>query len=99
MAIITNSIKGRFVKDYSLPITIFQNDIFMYFIALYDDFFNTKEKYRLLVETVDTLGDEEKFMTEFNLIKDIIIEEITNKKEYKTLATNQFDINIKYYRL
>ena len=40
-----NKIKQRFVKDYNLPINIFNDEIFNYYIELYDFFFlNTWEK-------------------------------------------------------
>jgi hypothetical protein len=86
MATLTNSIKQRFVKDYNLPINIFEDEVFNYFIDLYDRTHKTKEKYELLKETVDILNGEEGFFKEFESIKTKIIEEISQKKAYKVLS-------------
>lgn len=94
MATITNSIKKRFVKDFNLPINVFEDEYFKYFIDLYYELFQTKLKYALLVNTVNHLEGEENFMKRFHQLKDLIIREISSKSEYKTLASHPELISI-----
>jgi hypothetical protein len=49
MATITNSIKQRFIKDYNLPINIFEDDVFNYFIDLYDKTHKTKQFLLIII--------------------------------------------------
>jgi len=86
MAVITNNIKKRFIRDYNLPITNLETSDFLYFIDLYDDLFDTKKKYRLLVETINHFGDEHKFMGAFTKLRETIIKEVSNTPEYKDLG-------------
>ena len=83
---ITRSIKRQFVKDYNLPIKLFDDEIFAYYIDLYDKLFNTKYKYYLLETLVSRLGGEQGFMHEFSSIKDEIIADISSKPVYAKLA-------------
>ena len=89
MAVITNNIKKRFVKDYNLPIAVFQDDTFDYFIDLYDKLYQTKSKYKLLVETVELFDDEQGFLNAFNRVKGKILDEISSKESYKRLADDR----------
>jgi len=57
---LTNSLKKRFVKDFSLPISIFKDDIFKYYINELDNYFQTKNKLKLFNNWINTLSKEEK---------------------------------------
>lgn len=86
---LSNSLKKRFCKDFSLPIGLFDDDDFYYFIELYDSLLFTKEKLRMLEDVVSTLGGEEQFMQEFNRIKSDIIESVSNTQGYMNLSSDK----------
>lgn len=83
---ISRNIRRRFVKDYNLPIKIFDDDMFDYYIDLYDAMHGTKYKYQMLEQSVSAHRGEEGFMKEFNSIKDEIIADISSKDSYKELS-------------
>lgn len=85
MAVITENIRRKFVKDYNLPINVFDLKSFMYFIDLYDDLYGTIHKYQTLVQAVMNLTDEAGFYNEFSNIRNTIIDEISSKEAYKKL--------------
>lgn len=93
--IISLNIKKRFVKDYNLPIKLFDDEMFAYYIDLYDKMHNTKHKYRLLEQSVMTCKGEEGFLKEFNSIKDEIISDISSKESYKKLSETKVPIEYK----
>lgn len=74
----SHSVLKRFVKDYSLPIQLFQQPYFDYFIDLYDKQFDTKNKYKLLCGTINICGNEQNFMEQYYKIKDKILEVMKN---------------------
>ena len=86
---LSNSLKKRFCKDFSLPISLFDEEYFYYFIDQYDSLLETKSKLQLLEETVDTLGGEEQFMQEFNRIKDAIIKDVSESNGYINLSKDK----------
>jgi len=86
---LSNSIKKRFCKDFSLPIGLFDDEAFYYFIELYDVQYNTKAKLKLLEDIITELGSEEAFMQEFNLLKNRIIEDISATPTYTKLAADK----------
>ncbi len=80
---LSESILRRFVKDYSLPIVLFDEEHFNYYIDLYDDLFDTKKKFELLNQTVSILGGESEFFKEADRIQNSVIDHIKNKPEYQ----------------
>lgn len=78
----SHSVLKRFVKDYSLPIQLIREPYFDYYINLYDNQYNTKEKYQLLCDTVATCGSEDNFMNEYHRIKDDILNTIKSTEAY-----------------
>jgi len=81
----------RFVKDFSLPIQILQNPYFEYFKNLYDNVYNSNEKYKLFQNTVNTLGSIEQFFSETKKVMDNIIDEISVLEIYKKFNTDILD--------
>lgn len=82
---LSNTIKKRFCKDFALPIGIFDNEYFEYFMQEYDSLLNTSIKKYMLYDALLTLGGEEGFMQEFNRIKEAIINDISSKEVYKDI--------------
>lgn len=79
---LSNSIKNRFVKDYSLPIQLVQEPFFSYFIELYEPLFGTKSKLELLLDTIQLHGGEKSFFDAMDAIKNRVVEHITSKPRY-----------------
>ena len=82
---ITNTLKQKFVKDYNLPITIFENDLFDYYIKELDLQYNTIKKYELFKNFVNQYATQEEFMQASTKIIDNILEYVSNKENYKKL--------------
>jgi hypothetical protein len=89
---ISLNIKKRFVKDYNLPIKLFDDEMFKYYIGLYNEVHKTKYKYHMLELSVMGNKGEEGFMKEFNSVKDKIIADISSKESYKRLADSRVPI-------
>jgi len=86
----------RFVKDFSLPIQILQNPYFEYYKNLYDNVYNSNEKYKLFQNTVNTLGSIEQFFSKTKRVMDSIIDEISILEVYKKFNTDILeDYNVK----
>jgi len=86
----------RFVKDFSLPIQILQNPYFEYYKNLYDNVYNSNEKYKLFQNTVNTLGSIEQFFSKTKRVLDSIIDEISILEVYKKFNTDILeDYNVK----
>jgi hypothetical protein len=79
---ISHIVLKRFVKDYSLPIQLVREPYFDYFLNLYDAQFNTKEKYKLLCDTINICGNEQNFMEQYHKIKDNILDAMKANSHY-----------------
>lgn len=86
----TNSIIKRFCKDYSLPIVIFQEPIFSYFIELYDPLLQTKQKQEYLHKYLNSISNIEDFFTNSNLIISNIQNFIKSSSTYQKM--NDLDL-------
>lgn len=80
---ISNNMKRRFVKDMDIPINVFDDQYFSYFIDLFDSFYNSKFKYELLKSALDILGTEENFFSESDRIIKSIVSDISSNIVYK----------------
>ncbi len=69
-----HSIVKRFLKDYKLPIQVFQDPYLEYFLELYDDFHQSKSKFKRLTNMTSHLEHGEQFFEinrdVFNLFKE-----------------------------
>lgn len=81
----------RFVKDYKLPITIFEKDLFNYFLDLYDKTLNTHEKFDMLKKTLDKFESVPNFLDYYYTIRNNIITDLNKKESYKNFSN--FDMN------
>ncbi|EEM25100.1 hypothetical protein P9035_18850 [Bacillus thuringiensis] len=77
-------LKNRFVKDFSLPIKVFQEPYFSYYLELYDETHQTKRKYNMFKDAVERNGGERGFMDYYNQLKDKVSNTIKQ--------TNAFDV-------
>lgn len=78
---ISSSVKKRFVKDYNLPITLFRDDIFHYFLGIYDEHLNTVNKWDTLIDVHSRLG-ESGFFAESQKIMDSVVASISSNESY-----------------
>lgn len=89
----THNLRKRFVKDHSLPISIFKNPYFNYYINLYQDSFYSLDNYNSFSIMIDKIG-EDKFFEKSNNLKENIVKAITSKNSYK----NFLNQNIKSFK-
>lgn len=92
---LTNNIKKRFVKDFRLPITIFQEPYFSYFIDLYNPIYKTEEKLNLLYQLLESYKNEEDFFQKNKEITTKIKEIIIASKSYEkfnSINLNEFQL-------
>lgn len=83
MSAITHSLRKRFIKDYSIPITLVQDPYFDYFIKTYDPLFNSLSSYKEFERIVELLGGEEGFFSYAKNLNDSVIEHVKGKPAYK----------------
>jgi len=88
---ITNNLKSRFVKDYNLPIKIYQEPYFTDRLVLFDKMFNTLSKWDLFEREISIFGNEQDYFRYYNEIKDKFINNIKSKPEY--VEFNTCDMN------
>ena len=93
-SILNNSIKQRFVKDYRLPINLFNEPYFDYFLNLYDPHYQSKDKFQLLLNTLAPLNNSEEFFGLSHSLTSQIKELISNSKSYKDF--NNVDLNTNF---
>lgn len=86
-----NNLKKRFVSDYNLPIIIFEEPDFEYFLNLYEEQFSTKTKWDKLINVIDEKfnGNPNLFLEEFARVRNNMIESILNNKYYQEFNENQ----------
>ena len=79
-----NSVKKRFVNDYNLPIQVFDDEYFFYYLDLYEDTHNTLTKWNNLVNMVNTKfnGNYDDWLTYYSKVRDNIINSILNNQAY-----------------
>lgn len=81
----------RWVKDYDLPIKIFEEPYFSYLINLYDDVLCTKDKLNLLIDIISDFNNENEYLSHNNKLTDSIINTIQEQSAYKDFITMNMD--------
>ena len=79
---VDNHLRKRFAKDFALPLPLVDSPYFEYFIGLYDPLFQTRQKWALLLKTLNELGSPDAFFEQFHLIKNQVIEEVCAHPAY-----------------
>jgi len=71
--ILSKQMREFFIKDNGIPMQVIEDPYFHYYLNLFDPYFQSLEKYKLLIDTIGILGDESKisevsrtFMDEVN---------------------------------
>lgn len=94
-----NSLKKRFVSDYNIPIIIFEEDDFNYFLDLYENQIGSRTKWNELISTINDKFDSNPhlFLEEYARVRNVMIESIETNDYYKNFidSTNnlsQYDL-------
>lgn len=95
-----NKIKQRFVKDYNLPINIFNDEIFNYYIELYDFF--PKNTWEKLCDAINNKynGNSSLWLDYCAKVRDDAISGVIESDEYKTFNDSknllkEYNIDVK----
>lgn len=83
----------RFISDYKLPIAIFDEKYFNYFINLYEKEFGSLTKYNTLCNLIDKRfnGSAQEFLNYYYYKRDKIITQIESSNPY--IEFNNMDMN------
>lgn len=79
---ITANLRKRFVKDYKLPIKIYDEPYFSYQLNLYDDYYNCVEKYEAFKLELNAFNNEEDYFAYYRSIKEKMMYYIKNSTGY-----------------
>lgn len=96
---ILNTLKLRFVNDMKLPIIIFEEPDFDYFLDLYQTQFSSRTEWNKLIDIVyDKFdGNPNLFLEEYARVRNAMIDSIENNEYYKEFVDgnnklSQYDI-------
>lgn len=83
-----NKLRQRFVKDYNLPINVFEENQFNYYIGLYDFF--PRDKWENLKKMIDEKydGNVEKWLDYCASVRDNAINGVIESEVYKTFNSS-----------
>ncbi len=86
-----NALKKRFVSDYNLPIDIFENDIFEYFLDLYEGIYKSRTKWNKLLDVINSKfnGNPQAFIDEYSLVRNNLISAILENEYYKDFNSHE----------
>lgn len=92
-----NSIKKRFVNDYNLPIQVFEDSYFNYYLTLYETKHQTLSKWTRLIDMINNKfnGNDDEWLTYYSEVRDNIITSILNNPSY--IKFSQEDDMNKYH--
>lgn len=89
---INPNILKQFVKDFELPITIFNEPYFSYFVELYDKNFDIKEKLLMLEKVVEDATQKNKSFSEYvETTRNQIISSINSTEIYKSYVNDKME--------
>lgn len=81
----------RWSNDFNIPIKIYEEPYFSYFIELYDNHFGTKRKLNFLNDALAKFESAENFLAYNNKVTDNIVSYIVSKKEYSDFLNVDMD--------
>lgn len=78
------NLRKRFVSDFQIPICIFDDPYFNYFIDLYQDYFESRTKWNNLAYTIHQRfnSNPNLFLEEYAHVRDNIINDLLTKESY-----------------
>ena len=82
----------RFAKDFLLPIPVYEPKYLNYYLNLYDGLYHTKDKYNLLIATLNKHGGNEPLYSYSVQIRTNAENIIKNRESYQRFISNTNDI-------
>lgn len=94
---ISEKLKERFCKDCNIPLKLFKEPYFTGRLQLYDNYYNTLDKWNIFVKELDKYKCEQDYLEEYNRVKDAVIKDIKDSDGYKRLnAEDMNEYTVKY---
>lgn len=72
----------KFSKDFNIPIPVFEEPYFSYFIHLYDDFFDTKKLFTGFSQDVAAMGGLDNYYTAYKEFSKQVIETVSTNDSF-----------------
>ena len=73
---ISEKLKERFCKDCNIPLKLFKESYFTDRLQLYDNYYNTLDKWNIFVRELEKYKCEQDYLEEYNRVKDAAINDI-----------------------
>lgn len=83
----------RFLKDYKLPIQVYQEPYFSYYIKLLDPYYGSVEKYELFKKTYKQFKDAEEFIVFGSSLVNKVVDHVKSKEEFQKFNTDNDYLN------
>lgn len=80
---INDNDRKQFIKDFNLPIPVYKEPHFSYYLELFDDLYNSKSKYELLKDAIKKTHNLKKYTYE---LMNRIVEKIKSQSEYENFV-------------
>jgi hypothetical protein len=94
---ISEKLKERFCKDCNIPLKLFKEPYFTDRLQLYDNYYNTLDKWNIFVRELEKYKCEQDYLEEYNRVKDAAIKNIKDSDGYKSLnAEDMGKYSLKY---
>jgi hypothetical protein len=83
---LSHTIRKKFAKDMSLPISVIQDPYWEHQIEYLDPYYNIKSKLEVLKRNLAEYKDEGSFLSKISGTREYIIDHIKGKEAYKTFS-------------
>jgi len=83
MQTLSHSLRNKFVRDMSLPISVVQDPYWQHQIDYLDAQYGTHEKIKILERSLGEFSDENAFLSNMSAVRQHIIDHIQSKEAYK----------------
>ena len=89
--------RKQFIKDFGLPIPVYKEPYFSYFLETLDTILDTKKKYRLLLDAIENLDQRGKKLKTFTMeLSNKIIQQISEQNIYQQFTKDTSKATSKY---
>ena len=80
---VTDQLRSKFIKDNNLPIPLYSEPYFSYYLELYDGILNTKKKFENFTKSFEEIGSDQLFFSKSKDFSNSVIEKISETEVYK----------------
>lgn len=87
-------VRKRFVNDMNLSFPVLEDPYFDYYVDLYNEHHNSKEKLNLLIKEIEKFDSQEDFLKDYYKTRDNILEALKNDayNNFISMDMNKFGI-------